>query len=373
MNTTKKKFLFLYLKTGGGHLAPAKSIAEYFEKYKSDEVETILYDGFESSQKIAKLIVVDGYRILQSKAIWLYELIYAIHKIKIVSIISSWIVSEFVVRQLEKKIEKENPDKIIIFHFFMIEPTYHILRKKKLSIPIITIVTDPFTAHPLWLLNKKQKFILFSEELKTKCINSGIDPSAIKVLPFPLQERFSISPTSEQIKNYKRELGFLSEKVLLILGGGDGIPKGISILKSLCNQPINYKIVFVCGNNKELFTNVMRFKERYNYSFLKVFGFTNTISELINISNAVITKCGASTIMEIIISNKIPIVNSYIWEQEKGNVEFLVENKLGIYEKKIAKLPNLVEQIFSNENYLRNKSTVKIENGTSKISDYLLQ
>ncbi len=372
MNTSKKKFLFLYLKTGGGHLAPARSIAEYFEKYKSDEVETVLYDGFESSQKIAKLIVVDGYRILQSKAIWLYELIYAIHKIKLVSIISSWLVSGFVVRQLEQKIEEERPDKIIIFHFFMIEPTYHILRKKKLSIPVFTVVTDPFTAHPLWILNKEQNFILFSEKLKTKCVSKRIDPSKIKVLPFPLQEKFSISPSAEQIQDYKRELGFQSEKILLILGGGDGIPKGILILKSLCKEPINFKIVFVCGNNKELYNNVVRLKEKNNYSFIKVFGFTNTISELINISNAVITKCGASTVMEILISNKIPIVNSYIWEQEKGNVEFLVENKLGIYEKKIAKLPALVDQIFSDENFLRTKFKLKIENGTSKIADYLL-
>jgi len=42
------------------------------------------------------------------------------------------------------------------------------------------------------------------------------------------------------------------------------------------------------------------------------------IYELINISDVVLTKCGASTIMENINLKKVPVVNDYIWEQEQG-------------------------------------------------------
>jgi processive 1,2-diacylglycerol beta-glucosyltransferase/1,2-diacylglycerol 3-beta-galactosyltransferase len=34
------------------------------------------------------------------------------------------------------------------------------------------------------------------------------------------------------------------------------------------------------------------------------------------------SKCGASTFMEILLSKKIPIITDYIWEQEKGNVDY---------------------------------------------------
>jgi UDP-N-acetylglucosamine:LPS N-acetylglucosamine transferase len=370
MNQAKKKFLLLYLRTGGGHLAPANAIAEYFAKHKSDEVETVLYDGFERSKKIIKIVVVDGYRILQNKAKWIYELIYAIHKIKIVAKFESRLVNQFIEKHLEHEIEFVKPDKIVIFHFFMVEPIFRILRRKNLTIPVITIVTDPFTPHPLWFLNKDQNFIVFSEKLRKQCIQEGIDPARITAFPFPLNERFSLPPTTEQIQSFKSELGFKSEKVLLILGGGDGIPKGIPIIKSLCRKPVNYKIIFVCGNNTGLFNCVMKLKEKNNYDFLTVFGFTKNIFELINIADAVITKCGASTIMEILISGKTPVVNSYIWEQEKGNVEFLVENKFGVFEKQINELSGLVQDIFLNTQERFKNSEIK--NGTPEVADYLL-
>ena len=53
METTfnnKRKFLFIYLKTGGGHLAPARSLSKYLEKHNKEEVEVILVDGFEKTK-----------------------------------------------------------------------------------------------------------------------------------------------------------------------------------------------------------------------------------------------------------------------------------------------------------------------------------
>ena len=92
----KKKYLFIYLKTGGGHLAPAKAIAQYLDKSAKDDVEIKLVDGFANAGWFVKFVIEDGYRILQNKAKWLYELIYAIHKIKFVSEISGFLVSIFI-------------------------------------------------------------------------------------------------------------------------------------------------------------------------------------------------------------------------------------------------------------------------------------
>jgi processive 1,2-diacylglycerol beta-glucosyltransferase/1,2-diacylglycerol 3-beta-galactosyltransferase len=69
----KKKYLLLYLKTGGGHLAPAKSIAKVLEKNYNDNVEPVLINGFEESNFIIKYLIEDGYRTLQAKATWFYE------------------------------------------------------------------------------------------------------------------------------------------------------------------------------------------------------------------------------------------------------------------------------------------------------------
>lgn len=375
MAAKKKKFLFAYLKTGGGHLAPARSAANYILKHK-DNADVLLIDGFEKTGKLGRFIVEDGYRILQSKAKWFFELIYAVHKLKFISWFSSYLVSINTQRYLEEVILKEQPDKIVIFHFFLIQPVYKVLKKYNLSAEVITIVTDPYTAHPIWFLNKKQNFIVFSEKLKANCIKKGIAPERLNVFPFVLDEKFSHKPSEEEISNYKTKHGFESDKILLIMGGGDGIPKGIPILKSILSIKTDFEIVFVCGKNKKMFDTAMKLKEKESLDRLKIYGYIDFVYELLCVSDVVITKCGASTFMEILLSGKIPIVNSYIWEQEKGNVDFLVENKLGIFEKKVEKLPAIINELFEEKDLLNKyKSNIELaglQNGTAQVAEFIL-
>ena len=79
--------------------------------------------------------------------------------------------------------------------------------------------------------------------------------------------------------------------------------------------------------------------------------------------------------MEILISKKIPVVNSYIWEQEKGNVDFIVANKLGIYEKNIKILLEKIAELMNEpelmEKYKSNIEKVRLENGTEKVAKYI--
>jgi processive 1,2-diacylglycerol beta-glucosyltransferase/1,2-diacylglycerol 3-beta-galactosyltransferase len=375
MNPKKKKILFLYLKTGGGHEAPARAIAKYLNKHKNDEIETILFDGFEKSKRIAKLIVVDGYRFLQNNAKWIFELIYAVHKIRIVSEISAYLVSINTQKYLDETILKEKPDKIVILHFFLIKPVYNILKSNKLNIPVVTVVTDPYSAHPLWFLNKNQNFIVFSQQLKDKLIRDGIKETNINVFPFILDEKFSKRATLDEIVVYKKKYGIQSSDVLLVLGGGDGIPHGLAILNNMLKLKIDFEVLIVCGKDKKLYDEAIRLKEKLNDTRLKVFGFVDFVYELISVSDVIISKCGASTFMEILLSRKVPIINSYIWEQEKGNVVFLVENELGIYEKNIFRLPEIVKQLFQNKNliekYKNNIEKMNLVNGADQVAEFI--
>ena len=377
MNLKKKKYLFLYLKTGGGHLAPARSLSNYLNKYKSEEVETVLADGFENTKGFTRFIIEDGYRILQNKSKWIYEFLYAWHKIELVSHIGAFLVSNNVERPLKKLISEEQPDKIVIFHFFLIKPVFTVLKKLGINIPVNIVVTDPYIAHPLWFLNKQKNFIVFSDELKRRCLKKGIDENRLKVFPFILDEKFSKTPSYEEIENYKSKHGFKKENILLIMGGGDGIPHGEKILKNILKVKADFEIAFVCGKNKKLYNYAMQLKEKEGHNNLKVYGYVDFVYELLSISDIVITKCGASTFMEILMMKKVPLVNSYIWEQEKGNVDFLRSNKLGIYEKRIHKLPEIVQELFGDKNklnvYKSNIENYNFENGTAKVAEFILK
>ncbi|MCU7491754.1 MAG: hypothetical protein HF300_05705 [Ignavibacteria bacterium] len=374
----KCKYLMLYLKTGGGHLAPAKSVSNYIQQNYTDKIEPVLIDGLAEAPSYARFIVEDGYRILQSKAKWYYELLYALNKIIGIAKYNSLLVSDRIKPYLKEKILNEKPCKIVIFHFFLIKPVYDILQENKLDIPVVTVVTDPYIAHPIWFLNKQQTMIVFSQQLKNYALKKNIPHEKVHVFPFILDEKYSAPMPREEIPVLKKRLGFeVTKKIVLIMGGGDGIPKGEIILKNLLEELPGVCLAIVCGKNKSLYEFALELKKKGNYENLKVYGYISFVYNLLSVSDVVITKCGASTFMEILMTRKIPVVNDYIWEQEKGNVEFLVKNRLGVYEKNMKKLPQVVKKLLQDEafyqSYLINIEKARLSNGTADVAEFLVK
>jgi len=373
----KKKYLFVYLKTGGGHLAPARAISNYMNKHFPDAAEPKLIYGFEKTPRWLQYIIEDGYRKLQYSSKWFFEFLYAVNKIPIIARITCLFIAPFMNKYLEDVIIKEQPDKIVIFHFFLIIPIFKILKKKKLSIPVVTVITDPFTPHTMWFLVKNQNFILFSKELEMKVLKKKRGYQ-VNTFPFVIDDKFSKTLSSKEIVSAKKKCEYDPEKkMLLILGGGDGIPKGEKILEELLKSNISAEIGIVCGKNEVLQKGAEALKKVYKASHLKIYGYVDFIYELINISDVVLTKCGASTIMEILNLKKVPVVNDYIWEQEQGNVDYLLEKKLGIYEPKIKKLPAVIKNLLEDEKiyagFKENTIRENISNGVKEVAEYILR
>jgi len=373
-----KKYLFLYLKTGGGHLAPANAVAEKIRARRKGDAEIILSDGLADSNPLIRKAIVNGYKSAVNNAVWTFEFLYALHKIKIISKLTASIVSFFVFPGLEKQILHELPEKIIVFHFFLIKPVLLVLKKYSLDIPVIIVVTDPFTAHPIWFLEKDQHFIVFSEMLREKCIRRGIDLRKVKVFPFVLNRRFSKKIEDSKLLAIREKLGFEpGSKVILIMGGGDGMPKGKKILKKIITRNIDAEIAIVCGNNTKMYDYAMKLRNKFKVSKLKIYGYIDFVHSLISISDVVITKCGASTFMEILLLGKVPVINNYIWEQEKGNVEFVCRGKMGILEKRTNRIPDLLQRLLSDNEFYNslsgNITKASISNGVGEVSDYILK
>ncbi len=376
MKNQKQKYFLLYLKTGAGHLAPARSIAQYFSAVHGDSIDPVLIDGLTDAKSFPRSIIEKGYRLLQAHAKWYYEFLYATNKFPPIGYLNVAVANFFIKPYLKKRIDEERPAKIVIFHFFLIAPVFDILKELQYQIPVITVVTDPFTAHPLWFQREEQKFIVFSERLRKYCIEiRKISETQLRLFPFIIDEKFSTPLPTSDIAKVKQKFGFaLDKKCVLIIGGGDGIPHGKNILRQLLRASLDVEIAIVCGKNRELHAVALELQRQY--PSLKVFGFVDYVYELLNASDIVITKCGASTIMEILMMKKIPIINDYIWEQELGNMEFVRDNELGIFERNIAELPSIVRKLVSDEKeyqrFRQNIEKMKIRSGTKEVAEFLI-
>ena len=370
----KKRFLFLYLKTGGGHISNAKALQEYMQE-EYPQVDVVLGDGLEKS-KVIKKILEDGYAKMQAKWQSFYEFLYACNKLFVVAKANQLLISEFTEQYVQQLIEKEHPTNIIIFHFFLIKPVQEVLAKLNLSIPVTTIVTDPFTAPRLRFLEQKMNYIVYSEQAKQIAITEEIASQNIKVFPSMLNKKFIHTFTEQESKAIKKKLGFsLDKKIILMLWWGDGMPKGEIILQECIDQNIDAHICIVCGKNKQLFKQIQSLQKAYPTKDISVYGFIDFVQELITVADIVITKAGPATLMEILYLGKVSVITSYLWEQEKWNVDYVLNNQVGIYEKDIKKMVKKVEELLNTglTFYQDNIQKLGLQNGTPAIAEELMK
>lgn len=376
MTPQRQKYLLGYLKTGGGHLAPARSVADYLLKHHPDAAEPVLFDGLAEARSFARYIIEDGYRLLQAKAQWYYEFLYATNKFPPIGYFNVAMAKYFIKPYVKKRIVEERPSTIVLFHFFLIAPVYEILRECKLDIPVITVVTDPYTAHPLWFQNRRQRYAVFSERLKRYCVDKRRIPEEnVSIFPFIIGEKFTAPLGDAGIGALKKRFGMSPDKKqILIIGGGDGIPNGARILERLLASSLPADITIVCGKNRQLHAEALALQRKH--PSVKVFAFVDFVYELLNTSDIVLTKCGASTIMEILLMKKIPVINDYLWEQELGNMEFVRDNRLGIYEPEIGNLPSVIGRLLTDEHeyrsYRERIDAMKLRSGTEEVAEYIL-
>jgi UDP-N-acetylglucosamine:LPS N-acetylglucosamine transferase len=362
------------MKTGGGHLAPAKAIKDAIGRASVGKAVVELFDGLHGCNKMARFLIEDGYRILQSRARWYFALLYFFNKFLPLAWFSVVLVSMITKPVLRRKIMDTKPDKIVIFHFFLIKPTLDILRTMNDKTPVVIVVTDPSTAHPIWFLWKTCHYVVFSERLRNRCIRSGIREHKVSVFPFPVSNKYVRLPTRAQAESVRERLG-IQGKTVLIFGGGDGMPRGERIFRLLLKIK-GLTILMVCGRNGALLKRVEDIASQGYRERVRLFGYVDFVDELIGISDLVISKCGASTFMEILLLEKLPVVTDYMWEQEKGNVEFLQKHRLGFFEPNLRKLPALIESLLADEDLSAsirsNIRSLKLRSGSDEIAHWLM-
>jgi processive 1,2-diacylglycerol beta-glucosyltransferase/1,2-diacylglycerol 3-beta-galactosyltransferase len=373
----KKKYLFLYLKTGGGHLSPAKAVKQTLEERYPGLAEAELVDGLEGSMKPAQWVIEDGYRTSVNYAKWVFESLYAVNKIDFFGKLSNQMFVPVARKIIEDHIRQKQPDGIVIFHYFLIEPVYQSLEKLNLSIPVTVVVTDPYTAHPIWFTNKKPEFIVFSDKLKKYMLGKGLDAQQIFRFPQIINPSFETKfDGNQKIEIFEKFQLAPDRKTILIFGGGEGLKKGLSVLKNLAKTHFPINVIMVSGRNKILERAAHRIAERPSQARIKVFGFVDFMDKLLAISDIVVSKCGASALAEMLIMKKIPIVVDYIWEQEKGNVDFLLENKLGFYEPRPTQAVKRIEELLSNQwlfnGYRQHLENLDYKNGVYDVADFIL-
>ena len=367
---------FFYLKTGNGHYAPAKAIKDWIDAQDNGR-NTVLLDGMEGAPSWIRGAIEDGYRFSIGSAGWMFEALYGFNKLSLAAKITAAFVGKVLRPHLRAQIEKARPDKIVVLHFLLVRPIRQIIEELGLAAKITVVVTDPYTAHPLWFLERGLDYAVFSQGLKDKLIARGFADKQVRVFPFALGAQVDTIKQIANVDAIKQKHGLdPRRKTVLIFGGGDGLPKGRSIIEQFAKAKLDINIIVVCGRNADLYEAATALCKKYSMDSSAIYGYVNFVPELLAIADIVVSKCGASSFMEVLMAQKIPVICHYIWEQEKGNMEFVRDNKMGIYQPKPALLiEEIISLLADNSLYEYYQSNIKnkgLINGTPEISRFIM-
>lgn len=197
------------------------------------------------------------------------------------------------------------------------------------KINLITVITDVVDSWE-WIYKGTNMYLVPSKEIKTRLIDKGINKNIIIVTGIPVAKEY-ISRNYNKSKN----------SILIILSGIDNI--SYNVLFEL-DKIKKYKIKIVTGRNKKLFDKL----SEYNFANIELYSYVNNLNQMMDEALFIVTKPGGVTTFEA-ISKELPLIvlNSNIG-QEKGNIEFIKRNKLGIVINDLGSLPYVFDYYINN-------------------------
>jgi processive 1,2-diacylglycerol beta-glucosyltransferase len=335
--TQKKTILVLSSTGGGGHIVASNTletlVGQEYDLKIVYPINQLRIWGVPSCEQVYNAMLRNG---------WVRSMNFIVRHVcppvfhsrlnKIEKIISSYI-------------ESSNPDLVISLIPFINYPASEAARKN--GLPFLLVTTDNDLSNWAFEMEKvkntQMRVTIGSDIPATKgvLLKKNIPESAIETIGLPLRPDFIAQKDEKKILD---ELHLPANKeIILIMMGGAGGDIAYEYAKKIGGMNLGAHLVVIAGRNNKLKKDLEQLK-LHPSNTLTAFGFTNRISDLMAVSDLVITKPGPGTINEA-MAMKLPILidstaSSLFWE--RTNVDLVLKYGIGQRIKKFHQVKELI-------------------------------
>ena len=213
-------------------------------------------------------------------------------------------------------------------------------RRLGLDTPCVTLITDPVSAHAVWVSPDADRVLVGSEHARRKVVAMGIPAERVRTTGLPVDPRFTdhlLPPTDAR--------GILGwdpgRPAVLLVGGGDGVGGLHRHARAIDQATTGIQIALVTGRNRRLLRRLQSASWR---NPVHLYGFVDHATEmslLMSATDLLVTKAGPGTLHDAYIAGLPIILSGAIPSQEDGNVTQVLEGGAGVW----APHPELVADL----------------------------
>lgn len=324
---SKKRVLILTTPVGGGHLATARAVYDAFSLVYPGQLDIKVVDVLKQVKvvppvdRMAVPFYSSSVRMLNS---YPYKLFFKFSEAS-ASLLNRFATTVFK-EAGERFLREQDPDVVIsTFPIISYAASTIIKRGWHKELPLISIITDAGDVHKLWLLGNDDVILVSTPDTIDYAVEHGVPRERVKYLGFPLDNRFRDLPTQ---KTARRNLKLPDMMTVLVSAGGLGLSpnKMISLARQLSKLQLGVQYVFVAGKNPQLQ------QELENIPFrdpMRVYGFVDTMPELLMACDLVIGKAGWISLYEAMVARRPTFIMHVIPGQEEPNAEYVLKHGVG--------------------------------------------
>lgn len=343
--------IFIYsASTGAGHNLAAKSVEQAL---RDANFEVMIFDAFKESSTYLDKLVSGGYKQLVENVPRLYEQIYKqFNKMTPLQQSIFKVATKLMDPDLVPQIQGGKPDLLISTHPVVTNILGILKEHGAFDQPILSFVTD-YKIHAAYLHKGVNAYVVGSEYTKGTMIEKGVNPDLIFPYGIPVRPEF-VEDTRK-----KAEIEDPTIKgTILLMAGSLGTKQMEKAFIALMKTKERLKIIVVCGNNDKVERSIRFLNSVYSVENkeVEIHGFVDNVPELMDESDAIVSKPGGLTTTEA-ISKTIPMIIPYYYPgQEKENADYLVESGMAVKVERIKDLTPTVDYLIENKQVMKRMS-----------------
>jgi 1,2-diacylglycerol 3-beta-galactosyltransferase len=341
-----KRVLFLISDTGGGHRAGATAIGAALDEIEGGTRFTWRIDDIAAHCTFPLSKLGPAYSAALRYAPPIYgALYYATNGRRRYRAIVRWCEPLYRER-LRNVFEQYEPDVIVSVHPLL---NHAALRARSdagmTRVPIVTVITDLGRVHEGWLLPEADLTIVPAREVYRRAIERGVPADRLRLCGHPVHPKFEdVSATPAEIRT---RLGLPQDRTIaLLMAGGEGGGKLLPTTMALAKSDLPLHLVVVTGRNEPLRARLEELAPSLPVP-MTVLGFRNDIPELMRASDLLVTKAGPGTLAEASVALLPVVVYDYVPGQERGNLDWVRTNGIGLVAPNTADVVPAVARMLS--------------------------